>query len=61
MKGMDEDHDPRKGSYVKDFKPLNMGIINLKKGKGLLKLKALKKPGEGLIDFRLLTLKRIEK
>ena len=61
LKGMDEDHDPRKGSYVKDFKPLNMGIINLKKGKGLLKLKALKKPGEGLIDFRLLTLKRIEK
>ncbi|MDD7985020.1 arylsulfatase [Lentisphaera marina] len=61
LKGMNKDHDPRKGSYVKDFKPLNMGIINLKKGKGLLKLKALKKPGEGLIDFRLLTLQRIEK
>ncbi|EDM27063.1 N-acetylgalactosamine 6-sulfatase (GALNS) [Lentisphaera araneosa HTCC2155] len=61
LKGMDEDHTPRIESYVKDFRPLNMGVIKLEKGKGVLQLKALKKTGEGIIDFRLLTLKRIEK
>ena len=57
--GKENDRSPRIESYVKDFIPLNMGIINLKKGKGTLVLKGLKKNGKELIDFRLLILKRL--
>jgi arylsulfatase A-like enzyme len=44
-------------SYVKDFKPLKIGTIHLKKGKETLKLKALQIPGSQVMDFRLLMLK----
>jgi hypothetical protein len=57
--GKENDRSPRIESYVKDFIPLNMGKINLKKGKGTLVLKGLKKNGKELMDFRLLMLKRI--
>ncbi len=57
--GSEKDRSPRIESYVKDFIPLEMGTINLKKGKGKLVLKGLKKKGEELMDFRLLMLKRI--
>ena len=57
--GEENDRSPRIESYVKDFIPLKMGVINLKKGKGTLVLKGLKKNGEELMDFRLLMLKRI--
>jgi hypothetical protein len=57
--GKENDRSPRIESYVKDFIPLNMGIIKLEKGKGTLVLKVLKKNGEELMDFRLLMLKRI--
>jgi len=46
-------------SYVKDFKPLNMGTFHLKKGEGVLTLKATDIPGGQVMDFRLLVLKRI--
>ena len=54
-----EDRSPRIESYVKDFKPLNVGIISLQKGPGTLSLKAIKKNGESLMDFRLILFKRI--
>ena len=57
--GKENDRSPRIESYVKDFIPLNMGVIALKRGKGRLILKGLKKTGKELIDFRLLMLKRI--
>ena len=57
--GKENDRSPRIESYVKDFIPLNMGTMILKKGKGKLILKGLKKKGKELIDFRLLILKRI--
>ena len=57
--GKENDRSPRIESYVKDFIPLNMGVISLKKGKGTLILRGLKKRGKELIDFRLLMLKRI--
>ena len=57
--GKENDRSPRIESYVKDFIPLNMGTMILKKGKGKLILKGLKKKGKELIDFRLLMLKRI--
>jgi hypothetical protein len=47
-------------SYVKDFKPISMGMLNLKQGKGVLTLKALEIPGKTALEFRLLMLKRVK-
>ncbi len=46
-------------SYVKDFKPLKLGTLHLKKGKGTLELKALEMPGSQVMDFRLLMFKNV--
>ena len=59
LTGMENDRVPRGSSYVKDFKPLKMGIIHLKKGKGNLTLKAINNPGEKVMDFRLLMFNRM--
>lgn len=59
LSGMENDRDPRTESYVKDFKPLNIGTIHLHKGQGLLTLKALEKPGAQVMDFRLMMFKRV--
>ena len=56
--GMDEDRDPRIESYVKDFKPLSIGTIQLKKGSGTLAIKAKEIVGDEVWDFRLLMLNR---
>ena len=60
LTGMENDRDPRIESYVKDFKPLEMGVLNLKKGRGELKLSAIEIPGEEVIDVRLLYFTRVE-
>lgn len=58
LTGAEQDRVPRKGeSYVKDFKPLRLGTIQLEKGQGQLTLRALKIPGKTVMDVRLLTLK----
>jgi len=57
--GATEDRAVRQESYVKDFKPLKVGTIKLKKGKGTLKIKGIKKNGKALMDFRLMLFKRI--
>ena len=57
--GQENDRSPRIESYVKDFIPLKMGVIDLKKGKGPLMRKGIKMTGKELLDFRLLMLKRI--
>jgi hypothetical protein len=46
-------------SYVKDFKPLPLGTIELGRGRGLLTLRALAVPGKQVMDVRsvFLTLK----
>jgi len=59
LKGMEHDRVNRQESYVKDFKPLNLGTIHLNKGKGNLTLKALDIPGSQVMDFRLIMFKRI--
>lgn len=59
LQGMEHDRVERMESYVKDFKPMNLGTIHLKKGKDLLTLKALDISGTQVIDFRLINLKRI--
>ncbi len=59
LEGMEHDRYPRMESYIKDFKPLSMGRIHLRKGTGSLRLRVLEMTGGGVIDFRLLVLKRV--
>ena len=58
--GMESDRTPRIESYVKDFRPLELGAIYLKQGEEQLTLRALKSPGISVMDFRLLTLRRTD-
>ncbi|MEM7315487.1 MAG: N-acetylgalactosamine 6-sulfate sulfatase, partial [Planctomycetota bacterium] len=58
--GAKEDRSKRTESYVKDFRPLDMGEIQLEAGAGKLVLRATEIPGEQSIDFRLLFLTRVE-
>ena len=57
--GKDDDRVLRIESYVKNFKPLNLGTIDIKKGKGELSLKIPEIPGNEGIELRLLMLRRI--
>ena len=38
-------------SYVKDFKPLRLGILDLNKGRGMLTIRAASIPGRHAIDL----------
>jgi hypothetical protein len=58
--GMDDDRVPRIESYVKDFRPTVLGEIDLQTGRGTLLLRALDIPGNQAMDFRLLTLRRLD-
>jgi arylsulfatase A-like enzyme len=60
LTGMENDRDPRIESYVKDFIPMDLGKIKLKKGKGKLTLKAIEMAGSEVADVRLLMFKRIK-
>lgn len=59
LMGMENDRFKRWNSYVKDFKPLNMGTIHLTKGKGILTLMAKDVARGQVMDFRLLMFKKI--
>ncbi len=56
LQGAEHDRVERKESYVKDFNPLEMGIINLTKGRGNLTLKAKNLQGSEVADIRMLML-----
>ena len=43
-------------SYVKDFKPLALGVVEVKKGRGTLTLRATDVPGKGVMDVRSVVL-----
>lgn len=58
--GMENDRFPRIESYIKEFKPIKIGIIHLKKGKGTLKLQAKDIRGSQVMDFSLLMFTRKE-
>jgi arylsulfatase A-like enzyme len=59
--GMNEDRHKRVGeSYAKNFKPLMLGKITLKTGRGKLTLRALQIAGTQVADVRYLTLTRRE-
>ncbi len=57
--GMEQDRDERIESYVKDFRPLVLGALELTAGGGTLSLQAQEIPGAEVMDFRLLVLRRI--
>jgi arylsulfatase A-like enzyme len=61
LRGAEHDRVPRGESYVKDFRPLKLGIIHLEKGRGDLKLRATEIPGLQVMDFRLLVLRSMHK
>ena len=61
LRGAEHDRAPRGSeSYVKDFKPLRLGIVKLKKGRGDLTLRATNIPGKQVMDVRyvILTLQK---
>ena len=60
LTGMEHDRVERIESYVKDFKPLPMGRIDLEKGRRVLKLEADQIPGRYAADIRLILLKRMK-
>ena len=58
--GAESDRSPRRSeSFVKDFVPMDLGVIRLKKGTKPLVLSALKIPGKQSIEMRLIMLNRI--
>ncbi len=59
LTGMENDRVERPESYVKDFKPLNIGTMQLESGEGQLTLKATKMPGSSVMDVRLLFFERV--
>ncbi|WP_375583305.1 arylsulfatase [Cyclobacterium xiamenense] len=60
LKGMENDRIDRMESYVKDFKPMLMGSIALKQGIQTFSLKALRIPGNQVMDVQKLLVKPIE-
>ena len=58
--GEESDRSPRRSeSYMKDFVPLDFGLMSLKKGKQPLVLSAQEIPGKQSIEMRLIMLNRI--
>lgn len=58
--GMEKDRvDRGSESFVKDFKPMKLGTLDLKPGRGELTLRALSVPGKSVMDVRLIVLTRV--
>ncbi|MEZ6146534.1 MAG: arylsulfatase [Planctomycetaceae bacterium] len=51
---------PPAESQMKEFRSLNLGEMELKKGQGMLVLRALEIPGENVMDVRRITLTLVE-
>ena len=43
-------------SRMKEFRPLNPGVLRLERGRGLLTLRAQQIPGKSVMDVRMVTL-----
>ncbi len=59
LRGQENDRVPRTESYVKDFRPVKLGAIDLPRGRGTLVLRAVEIPGSGVVDVRLLMFRRL--
>lgn len=61
LRGAEHDRVKRNGeSYVKDFKPLKLGVLDLARGRGLLTIRARDIPGRRVIDLRTVVLTLID-
>ena len=61
LRGADDDRVARRGeSYVKTWRPLDLGNIRLQAGRGLLVLKAIDVPGQHVADVRGLRLTLVD-
>ena len=58
--GAEQDRSPRQESYVKDFRPMQIGPVDLSRGSGKLTLRATDVAGQQVLDFRLLMLHRVD-
>lgn len=57
LRGQDRDRVPRAGeSYMKDFQPLSLGVVELPKGRGVLTLTAPKIAAMQVADIRAVEL-----
>lgn len=59
VQGKAEDRSPRTESYTKDWRSVDVGKIELKKGRGEFILRALEIPEGEAMEFRLMTLEKI--
>ncbi len=57
--GVEFDRFPREESFEKDFKPIEIGVLNLDEGLHAISLKASSINGPQFIDFRLLVLESL--
>jgi len=57
--GASDDRSPRGESYTQEWQRMTLGEIELEKGAGELTLRATEIPGEEVMNFRLLLLKRL--
>ncbi|WP_165245512.1 arylsulfatase [Paludisphaera soli] len=61
QRGAEHDRVKRGGeSYVKDFKPLKLGVLDLNKGRGSLTIRATHVPGRRVIDLRTVVLTLVD-
>jgi len=57
LRGKEADRVPRQGeSYMKEFRPLSLGVVELAKGPGVLTLRAVKVAGKQVADVRAVEL-----
>jgi hypothetical protein len=59
-RGREMERAPRTESYAKEFRPLKLGTIKLENQTGTLTLRALEIPSDQVMEFRLLTFRRVE-
>jgi hypothetical protein len=59
--GMEHDKVERDESYVKDFKPMKLGNVALKKGKGIMELSSKNLLSPDDLECNMITLRRISK
>ena len=60
LEGETENKVDKRESFTKDFKPMSLGVIELKAGRGEMKLVATKILGSQAIEFRRLILRRVD-
>ena len=61
LRGKEHDRVPRRGeSYVKDFRPLSLGVMELPAGRATLTLRTTKVPGGQVADVRAVEIVRVK-